>query len=495
MNPNRPSALVPLCLLAAVAVLAGCSKKKVEPPARATDAVPTPTQSSTLAVPIDVDTAALRGAIDQAIPRQLWTINQHSARCVKPKQVKVFGARLKVTPPISCTIVGTVTRGAIRLRGEGQDIIADMPIQARIAARDVGGILKGETATASAMAHARIRLDIDGNWNPRGTVKLSYSWTETPGIDFLGQRITFTDEADEKLQPVIRDLERTLPRELAKMELRSQVERLWRRGFTSVELNREKPPVWMRITPQKLHFGGYEIQGQRLRLNLGLDALTETFVGQRPADPKPGPLPALERSNPANSLKFNIPVVADYAELQPVVLRALVKRSRRPFDLPGVGAVSATFDKVVVYSTTGGRIAVGVTLAAKSDRLGGEPTRGLIWLTARPVNAPGSAEVRFADLSVTGDTDGIGGDLLLQLGSSAAFSNEIASSLTQNFTRDLNELLGKVRRAIDEKRTGDFVVRATIGKVETGQITAHGQGLYLPVRVDGSASVTYRPTP
>lgn len=494
MTPNRSSALRPVLALTLVALAAGCSKKTVDAPPRATDAVPTPTQSSTLAVPIEVDTAALRGAIDQAIPRQLWTINQHFDRCVKPKQVKVFGAKLKVTPPISCTIVGAVTRGAIRLRGQGREIIADMPIQARISARDVAGILKGETATGSAMAHARIRLDIDANWNPRGTVDLSYSWTQTPGIDFLGQRITFTEQADEKLQPVVRELERTLPRELARMEVRAQVERLWRQGFTTFELNREKPPVWMRLTPQKLHFGGYEIQGQRLRLNLGLDAVTETFVGPRPDDPAPGPLPPLERTRAADQLRFHIPVVADYAQLQPVVLRALVKRSQRPFDLPGVGPVTARFDKVVVYGTTGGRIAVGVTLSARANQVSGSDTSGLIWLTARPLTSPNSAEVRFVDVNVTGNTDRIGGDILLQLGSSAAFSGEISGSLTQNFTRDLEELLVKIRRAIENKQTGDFLIRATIDRVQTGQISAHGKGLYLPVSVDGRASVTYRPS-
>jgi hypothetical protein len=63
--------------------------------------------------------------------------------------------------------------GGNALRGEGREIIATLPIQARISARDVGGLLKGETATGAARVQARITIDLDRDWQPRGTVKLT----------------------------------------------------------------------------------------------------------------------------------------------------------------------------------------------------------------------------------------------------------------------------------------------------------------------------------
>lgn len=494
ISSGTRSRMGPLAASCLAALIGACSgESDTRPPPRAADEVPKPRHSSVIAVPIEVDTAILRRAVENAVPHQLWTIEQHSSRCVRPKQVKVFGAKVKVTPPISCTIVGAVTRGPIRLRGEGRDIIADMPIHARISARDVGGLLKGETAMGSAMAHARIRLDMGPDWRPRGTVRLGYAWTTPPGIDFLGQRITFTDNVDEKLAPLLRKLETELPRELARANPRTQVEHLWRQAFTAIELNAENPPVWMRLTPQKLRYGGYALYGQQLRLNLGLDALTETFVGRRPADPKPTPLPPLERAETADRLHFFIPVVADYAELEPVILRALTKRARRQFDLPGIGAVRARFDKITAYGTVGNKIAVGVTLAVKPDAVDVGETHGLIWLVARPVNVPNSARIQFQELAVSGDTDGVGGDLLIKLGSSPALANEIAGSLTQNFTHDLDKLLGKIKRAIEDKQTGDFRIRAQIEQFQTGEIGAYGQGLYLPVNVEGRATIDYRP--
>ena len=482
-------------LVAALALLAGCARdeKPVEPPPRADDPIPTAGEPSIIAVPVDMDAAILTRAIERAVPRQLWTINQHREGCIKPQRVKVFGRRLRVTPPIGCTIVGTVTRGPIRLRGEGQELVAELPIHAQISARDVGGVLKGETATGAAMAQARIRLQLGANWSPRGTVRLRYDWTEPPGIDFLGQRITFTDQADERLGPIVRALEQSLPGELRRVRLRQKVEGLWRDGFRSILLNEHDPPVWMRLTPRQLIYDGHSLERGRLRLNLGLEALTETFVGPRPADPVATPLPPPGRTGNLQQLRFFIPVIADYAQLQPVIQRALVKRAQRPFELTGIGPIKVGFEEVIVYGTTGGRIAVGITMTAQPQAAKIGATHGIVWLTARPVNQPNSATVAFEDLAIDGNTDGIGGDLLIRLGQSPAMSALIAGALTQNFSNDLDKLLGKIKRAIEEKREGDFAIRARIATVETGRITAHGAGLYLPVRVTGDAHIDYRP--
>ena len=481
--------------IAATCMLSACDRKVVvEAPPRATDKAPSPTQKSLIALPINADTRALRQALERAVPKTLWTINRRERACVKPQQVTVFGKKVKVTPPIACTIVGRVTRGPLRLRGVGDEIIVDVPLSATIAARDVGGVLKGETATGAAMAHARVKIDITPDWRTRAAARISYGWTKAPGVDFLGKRITFTDQADAKLKPIVRDVEREVNKEIARIDIRQQASEVWRQSFTALELNREKPPVWMRVTPQRILYGGYRMEGQQMRLNLGLEAITETFVSGRPIDPTPTPLPNIVRAAPKPHLDVRVPVLADYTQLQPVIDRALLKRSARPFVLPELGSMMVTFGKSTIYGTPGGRIAVGVDVDAKLAIRRGEPTRGRIWMTAIPVNKPGSAELHFTDLVINGDTDGVGGDLLILLGRSEGFAPLIASALTQNFARDLGELQDKIKRAVDQRREGPFVIRTHVDKFEIGQIKAYGNGLYLPVRLTGGARVDYRPT-
>ncbi|WP_375291116.1 DUF4403 family protein [Qipengyuania sp.] len=478
-------------LLIVVAFLSGCSRGgDTGPPPRATDSIEVPAQESVIAVPITVDLSGLATALEKEVPRTLYTIDRPDETCVASKKVKVAFVKLK-TPTIKCDLTGAVTRGKLRFEGRGKDILVTFPVHATVQAKDIGGILSQETASADATASARMRIDLDRNWNPVGTVDLNYSWTDEPHIDFIGQRIEFTKDADKELRKVIARLERTLPAELGKLKLREQVDKLWGKAFTSLQLNRANPPVWMRVTPQALQYGGYTLTGTRLSLDIGMEALTQTFVGDRPADPKRTPLPRMAPlSQNAGRMVFFIPVIADYKQLEPVVAKALRKRQARPFDIPGIGPVMARFGDVEIYGTTGGRIAAGVTFSAVPRDTDYSGATGKIWLTGRPVNQPGSRKVDFTEVDVRGDTDSRGADLLLKLAGTPGFSQTVGTALAQNFEKDYSELLGKVSRAISEKREGDLIIRAEIDKARTGKLKAAGQGLYLPVWGEGQASIT-----
>lgn len=455
-----------------------------------------PAITSTIAVPIYADLASLQRLLDAQVPRQLWTIDKPGVTCVGPQRVHLFGARIAITPKLTCEIAGTATRGAIVLHGTGHEIIADIPVHAVLHARHVGGIA-GATATGDAMVHAHIALDVARDWQVSGRVRLAYDWATPPGIDILGNRVTFTDKADEKLKPVVARLERKLPAELAKLDLRAHVADIWGKAFAVFSLNADNPPVWLRVVPQRLSYGGYTIEGHRLRLDLGLVALTQAVVGHRPADPLPTPLPPMA-SQPAQTglVRVFVPVVADYAEIEPVIAKALAKREQRPFNLPGTGAVMVHFDHVVAYGAPGGKIAVGADVSTwpvqgpGSAHLVGA-TSGRIWFVARPENAPGSQLVHFTDLSVNGRTDSTSSDLALAIANSPGFSDVVAGALTQNFAHDFQKLLGKIHKAIAHKRLGDFVIDARVARVRNGRLAAYANGLYLPVWMEGPASVTF----
>ncbi len=481
------------CAAALGLLTGGCAETAgFEPPPRAEDTFAVPVQNSVIAVPITANISGLRRELERSVPRTLWSINRKDQDCVASEKVKVAFVKVK-TPTIKCDLVGQVTRGAMRIEGRGQQVIVSMPITAKVSARDIGGILKQETATGRANVRAVATLSIDGQWNPRGTVEIEYDWIDEPHVELLGQRIEFTSKADAKLQGIVARIERTLPRELEKLQLRREVDGLWRKAFTSLELNQANPPVWMRITPQQLQYGGFTITGNTLNLRLGMKAQTETFVGDRPPNPPSTPLPPrAPLDQTPGKLTFFIPVIADYKQLEPVLMRALNRRQQRPFDVPTLGLVDAKFTSVDVYGTDGGKIAVGVTFSAE-DRELRTRANGTVWLTALPRNAPNSREVRFEQVSITGDTDHEGADLLLAMASAPGFSSTIGSALAQNFERDYDELMAKVSRAIDSKREGDLLIRARITEASTGEIKAAGQGLYLPVTGTGTASITYAP--
>ena len=194
--------------------------------------------------------------------------------------------------------------------------------------------------------------------------------------------------------------------------------------------------------------------------------------------------------NKAGRVAFVIPVVASYKELEPVLMKALTKRAAQPIAVPGIGPVIASFKRVTIYGTKNGRMAVGVNFAAHPQGKRGEIAKGTVWLTAKPMNKQNSRVVRFQDLSISGTTDVTGGDLILDLANAPGITELIASSLEQNFQDDFNDLLKKVERAIAAKREGQFTIRADIDSVQTGTISATGQGLFLPTRIEGTARIS-----
>lgn len=471
--------------------LAGCGRNGAQaPPPRANDAIVIHPQASVLTVPVDADIAALGPELEREIPHTLWSIDKAGLECVPSKKVKVAFVKLK-TPTIKCDIVGDARRGPLRLAGSGRELVFTMPITAQIQARDIGGVLKHETATARAEATARVRLDLTPDWRLHGKVDISYRWIDSPHVDFLGSRIDLSETADRKLAPVVARLEKQLGAELAKVDVRSPIERAWRSAFTALELNRRNPPVWMRIAPQEVQYGGYTVSGHTVQLRLGLKALTETFVGDRPPDPAPAPLPPLRPlQGDAGRVAFFIPVIADYRQLEPVLMKALLKRQQRPFVVAGIGSLHAQFRKATIYGTTGGRLAVGLELSVWGADGYLKKSSGTVWLTAMPANAPDSRKVEFRDLHVSGGTDMVGSKLLLGFANAPELSGILAEALGQNFERDYQELLGKIHRAIAEKRAGKLLIRAEVKEAHTGTIRAAGQGLYLPVHGSGTATVT-----
>lgn len=480
-------------LLALPLVLAGCDRQvgNVAPP-KVTGSVTMPEQTSTIVVPVVADLDQLERGLDRRTPRTLWSIDQHKDACVKAKRVDLGFGKVKLTPDLGCRLTGTVTRGTMQIGGSGERLEVTLPIHARISVRDAGGVA-GETATGSAIVRAVGRLSVVGDWEPTARLKLSYDWTQPPGIDLLGQRITFTDQADEKLKTVIAKLERDLPQELAQLHLRRQLDAVWRRSFTAIELSRRNPPAWMRVAPRRLGYGGYRIDGRQLRLTLRADALTQSFVGQRPADPPPVPLPPPSPTIGQPGLHFFIPVLADYAQLEPVVQRTLRKIAARGISLEGIGPVEAQFGRVTVYATSGGRMAIGVHAKVKAPESSIASAEGEAWLVARPYNEPGSQLVRARDVEFATKTNSPLVDLLAALFADPTVRAGIATGLEHDFAPDYQKLLGKVQRAVGQRQEDEFLLRARVTKVRNGRITATGAGLFMPVAAEGEAQILYRP--
>lgn len=500
---------LPFLLL--LVALAGCNRGQPEPPPRVTEQAQVPVSVSRVQVPVSVKLSELEALLEKALPQTLKKIDQREDVCIPAQHIticlkherkckgdacknvpcKVGIKKAELVPPMGCRIVGEIRRGPIRLSGHGEDIHLSMPVSAEIAAQDVGNVIS-ETADAKAEVRAIIRLGMTPDWQPTAKAKIDYSWTKKPGIELLGQRITFADKADPEVEKLLRQIEQKLPAEISKLQPRDHLEELWKKGFTSIELNRKNPPVWMRLTPQRLDYGGYNVVDGRLDLKLELEAKAETFVGDRPADPVPTPLPPSGSVQPMQGFRVTAPVIASYSELEPVLEKALGKLEAKGINVPGVGPVKARFGKPTIYATKEGKLALGLAVEASLPD-GNYDTKGIVWLTGTPYNDPNSPIVKVRGLQIDAETTRTSADLLLSIANAPAVRQVVEEALAQNFANDIAKLQVKINKALSDKRVGDFVLNAQVGEMNYGVVQALGQGAYLPVTVTGTGSLELAP--
>lgn len=460
-------------------------------PPHAAPGQPPPPAPSSIALPVRVPLALLERAVNDAVPIKLWQIDQPDSVCVKAARVNILGARLKVTPDVKCRIVGDVTRGPIRLSGRGGTLRLFMPVAATLEARDIGGLIERQGTDAAALITADLvpTLTPDGQLTAR--IRLTYDWRQEPVVSVLGQDIRLTEKAEERLAPVLATAEAELPRRLAAVPVRAELEKLWRQGFTVQSINRRNPPAWLRLTPQALAMDGIAVEGRTLRLDARLGALAEVVLGAAPATPVATALPPIGNSGGPQRLELTSAVLADPATLQRPIDRALAKLSARGVLLPEIGRVKVRFGPSTLYATTGGRLALGLHIRARGPRQLLD-TRGRLWLTARPETRPDSERMLVRDLVLAASPgDDVQLPLLVAVAQSADVKAALEEALSQDFARDYTKLLGKIDTALTDIRIGDFRLAIRLDAVRHGKAVVLGQGLYLPVTASGSARLDY----
>lgn len=498
-------------LIGLLALLAACNRGDGAAPPRVNDSAEVPILTSRLLVPIKADLSQLEAHLNREIPTTLYSIDQEENVCIPSARVNLclrharpcrgeecrnvpcrVGRRdVAITPTLRCRIVGTVTRERIRLTANGDVIHLRMPVAAEVHAKNVGNILS-QSADARAEVRARIRLGMTPQWQPTAKVEIDYDWTERPGIALLGRRITFAGRADPRLATLIQQIEASVPGHLRQLGARQRLEEIWSKGFTSIELNRQNPPIWMRVTPQRLSYGGYHANRRDLTLRVQLEAGVETFIGDRPADPPVTPLPNSGQIGGPTGFRVMAPVIADYAQLEPVLEKALAKLAADPIPVPAIGQVHASFGAPTIYATEGGRLAIGLPIKVKSAarRI---PRSGKVWLTGIPWNEPNSPVIKVRDLQIAGRTDSFSTDILLAVAQSPAVVAQIENALTQNFANDLAKLKVKIDKALTDKRVGDFVLNVELTELSYGVVKPLGQGAYLPVEASGASELRWKP--
>lgn len=465
-----------------LAPLAACTDQASNPaPPRLKEPLVLKEQASTIRIPVAIPLKELEAAINAEVPQVLERIDEPQQACIKTKS--------KLLPDISCRLVGTVRRGPIRLTGSGNVLRLSMPVSAVVRAENIGKIIKRETATGAMNVTARVTLGLSRDWRPHAKVAADYNWTNKIGIDFLGRRITFATKVDPKLRQILSGLERTLPRHLDKVQARSQVQRIWAKGFTSVRVKTE-PQIWARFTPERVGFSGYSVQGGNLVIGFAGQAKTETVLGERPADPPVTPLPNLMGNLPGRGINVHVPVLVLYNLLERTALTELQKPEFRAVELKGGLKATADYHRVTIYGTPQNQVAVGIDMTLKGRAL---TTTGTVWFVAKPVVDIDKRIVGIRDLVVAGDTDSKAFNLLLEVVNQTTLRDRMMAAIRYDFTKDYDDGLAKADAWLAEQPFEGFVFKGDMGRAEIRDVRLAPEGFLVEADATATAAMTHNP--
>jgi hypothetical protein len=501
-----------LCPL--ILILAACSVKSPPPPHVET-AVQLPTRASSLVVPVSGSLSQLRSALNAAVPTRVYSIDEDRDACI-PKQtakvcmlphpaISLFGHKVQdascgqwvetdVSPAIDCHLTGAVDRGDIQLSANGSTLNVSVPLSASVTARGRGEIGKNiqTTVSGSMVLSAKIAADISPDWTPQLTLDPSYTWTTPPNFHILGIDVTIQDKIDPEIHQALGQLQSTLAERIQDLQLRQSAEALWKKAYEPVRVS-SNPDIWVRFTPKAIGLSGISSDDQALTITLMAAGTTETFVGPKPAPGPVTPLPPLSKELPEDGFAFYLPIYADYSAATSVLKQLLEVGKAQLLDVPKLGSTQVTFTDVTLYPTTGGAIALGVSLRAKPPQQW-LTTSGKLWVTGKMKVDNAAQKLEVDGLDYGAATDNSAANLLVSIAKLDVIKSKIEAALTYDFSKQYASALQRANAALNQSLPDGVTLSGAITHALVDQIAATPHGIYMGMDVLGNVRVQATPT-
>ena len=458
--------------------------------AAATGSVAQEQPVSAISVPVTIPLPALESYVDAILPSPLHA-QQTSRTCVEPQQactkvpefrgfeVTMKNRCVEVTPRIDCTITERVERvGGIAISGAGEAIILMQRVRGSGTVRgqnDVVHLIR-ETVTAAAELTITARPQVLPDWTPLMPVEIAYRWIERPQFQLFNIfTITIGSHLGPPLDAAIADFTANrLPAEIAKIDLRTEAERLWQALHVPVPLElRGGGTLFLHAKPLSVGLEGPRFDGGALRARLGL-----TLAARITPEAQPAPASALPDLGPLpdDGLRLVVPVSVPFDVLNPTIKAALPVKLALAEGGPDVTV------RAVHLSGDGGRLVTG--LMVQSDVIPG-------LVRPRPVIATAEVALDGDDLVLTdislraGQTGfaGLAVDGLLTI--ARGFMDDTLRIVLTDEIAGLEEALAK---ALDRELAPGLRL-AGAGEIGLGDLEVGATGLTFVLTVDGEIRV------
>ena len=233
-------------------------------------------QTSTIALSLDIDMPSLEKSINKALPTLLYEDNNLEDDNLMLKVWKTQNIRFTVS---------------------GNKLTCTLPLKIWAQTGFKKTVL-GITAQQYYQANGAITVKLTttfyllNNWKlATSTTVDSYTWTEKPTVKVAGFAMPVTTIADICINTMKKTINNSINDAIAEnLDLKSIMEETWKQAQEPMLIDQEYD-AWLKIIPEKAYSTNISNSGNKISINLGMDAVIEANVGKKPATSKKVSLP------------------------------------------------------------------------------------------------------------------------------------------------------------------------------------------------------------
>ena len=286
-----------------ICTLNGCTNRSMKatetPPATPpTPITPTP---SVINIPAEIKTAFIEKAINEQLAGTIYRNNAFPVENLGNAQITVR------------------KNGHIKIRATGNELTYKIPLNISIRfSFTILGHTEHKDVDAGITIALRSKYTLKNNWTLATTTTVDgYEWTSNPTIKIRFIIIPIKPIADfivSKQSGIINDLGKMIDNAMAKgANAKDIITPIWTQLQTPTEITIPDMPqkLWLRFNPSDIYITQITGKGSHISAIIGIRAITETFIGDKPQPQKLKPLPNFKTQDTKDST-FTINL---YAEL------------------------------------------------------------------------------------------------------------------------------------------------------------------------------------
>jgi hypothetical protein len=277
---------------------------------------------------------------------------------------------------------------------------------------------------------------------------------------------------DRELPNVVK----TVDGEIAKINLRPQVESVWKSVQDPILMN-EAYQAWLKVSPQSIMMTPIGTKGKNVRIGLGITALAETFLGSKPGAAATQALPPLKIADKMEE-KFEVGLMTEipYTQMKKI---AMDQAGGKTYEFND-GKQKITVLDIEIYGH-GEDVVVGTTLSGALN--------GKVFIKGKPYYDAASTSMKIKDLDYDLDTK----DKLVKTANWLAHG-KFLKMMEPYFSVSVASQLDEARKMIKENLSGDAMnktvkLNGNLSELKPGSIFVRPNGIQAIIYAKGRLDV------